>query len=104
MTIFPGFTYIVIGILVKNKRLIFPVFLSILALTFSVYFSLRTNLLYDSRSADVCVLQNAMLANAVGDEKIVAVYRGVAKEWLKVSEDYRLAARVRGKTLVISGG
>lgn len=84
-----------INALNSNKVVANTTALTIVAIGFSAYFSLRSNYLYNSRQADMQVLDWAIKAQSskVAEDDPA---RQMAKNWLKFSEDYRRASVTRG--------
>lgn len=74
--------------------IIYTVFLTVVILGFSVYFTLRTTDLRNSEQADVNVLSNTFLADAYSG-KLAWAYRKIAKEWLKLSDLFLNSANLR---------
>jgi len=68
--------------------------LAIVALSFSTYLSLRSNLLYGSRTMYLNTLTHALQAKlSLPHNK--AIYRNIAKEWFKRTKDYGNAEKIR---------
>jgi len=82
----------------KNGIYIVGVSLSVDAIAFSTYFSLRTHLLYSSREADIQAFLNMLAWTKEHDDLKMknAVY------WLTLSEDYRRSSNVRYDSAIMS--
>jgi len=82
----------------KNGIYIVGVSLSVDAIAFSTYFSIRTHLLYSSREADIQAFLNMLAWTKEHDDLKMksAVY------WLTLSEDYRRSSNVRYDSAIMS--
>jgi len=83
-----------IDIIDERKETVYAIFLAILIFVASIYGTLRTGLLYDSRAADVNVYTYTRLADYSKGEETEA-YKDIAREWLEFSEGFRKSANVR---------
>ena len=78
----------------ENKPTVLGIFLAILALSLSTWVSLRTTHYHLSVVADVNMYSYALQADISSGRK-QNIYKEIAKEWLKYSEDYRGSAKLR---------
>lgn len=68
---------------------VLSVALAILIFVTGISWSIRLVYIHEFRTADVNVFTYTLLADASKNNENVQVYRNIAKEWLRVSKDYR---------------
>lgn len=81
----------------EYKVLAHSALLALLGFLFSLAFANRTNYLYQSRQADMHILEHALKANKSAD----LVSREIARHWLRFSEDYLHKSWQRGYTALV---
>lgn len=64
--------------------------LAILIFTTGISWSIRVLYVHEFRTADVNVFTYTLLADVSKNGENVQAYRNIAREWLRVSEDYRI--------------
>jgi len=78
----------------ENRKIVFPVLLTLMILGFSTYLSLRTTDLRRAAESDVKMLQYTYLAD-IETGQTSMVYQEIAKEWFYFSESARNDANLR---------
>lgn len=83
-----------LNLLDRNRKIVYPIFLTIMIFGFSVYFTLRTTDLRVAQQGDINMISNTFLAD-VNSDQIAFSYQETAKEWFYLSESARNGANLR---------
>lgn len=83
-----------LNLLDRNRKIVYPIFLTIMIFGFSIYFTLRTTDLRVAQQGDINMTSNTFFAD-VNSGQIAFPYQETAKEWFYLSEGARYSANLR---------